>query len=89
MSIVMWLLAGGAVGWAAFAYLRFNQQRGPIVSIIIGAAGGIVGGKIIAPMFTTAAAAPGDFSLSALVFAAAIAAAFIAAGNLVYNQWGV
>jgi hypothetical protein len=33
--------------------------------------------------------APGDFSTPALFFAAAVAAAFLALGNLVYKRWGV
>ena len=89
MNIVMWLLAGGVVGWVAFAYLDFNRQRGVIVSIVIGAAGGLAGGKIVAPMFSAVAAARGNFSLSTLLFAAAIAAAFLVVANLVNNQWGV
>ena len=60
-----------------------------IVSMIIGAAGGLFGGKIVAPMFASAAALPGDFSSSALLYAAAVAAAFLAVGNLVENRWGV
>ena len=89
MNIVLWMLAGSALGWVGYSFLRFNEERGLMVSVIIGAVGGIVGGKLIAPMFTAAAAVPGDFSSSALVFAAAVAAASLAAGNLVYNRWGV
>jgi hypothetical protein len=48
----------------------------------------VVGGNVVAPMFA-AAAAPGDFSFFAVVVAAAIAAAFLAIGNLVHNRWGV
>ena len=86
MNIVLWMLAGGILGWVGYSFLGFNEGRGKMVSIIIGAAGGIFGGKLIAPMFTAAAVVPGDFSASALFFAAALAAAFLAAGNLVYNR---
>jgi len=89
MNIVLWMLAGSALGWVGYSFLRFNEERGLMVSVIIGAVGGIVGGKLIAPMFTAAAAVPADFSSSALVFAALVAAASLAAGNLVYNRWGV
>jgi hypothetical protein len=40
-------------------------------------------------MFSAVQAVPDAFSSSALVFAVAIAAAFLAAGNLIYNKWGV
>jgi uncharacterized membrane protein YeaQ/YmgE (transglycosylase-associated protein family) len=89
MNIVMWILAGGILGWAGFSFLNFNEWRGLKISIAIGAAGGFLGGQFIAPMFAAAAAMPGAFSSSALLFAAAVAAASLAAGNLVYARWGV
>ena len=88
MNIAMWILAGGILGWVGYAFLGFNEERGKVVPILIGAMGGFIGGKLIAPMFT-AALVPGAFSVSALFFAAAVAAAFLAVGNLVYNRWGV
>jgi uncharacterized membrane protein YeaQ/YmgE (transglycosylase-associated protein family) len=88
MNTFLWMLAGGMLGWLGFSFLKINEGRGKIVSIIIGALGGFFGGKVIAPMFT-AAAVPGDFNVSALVFALALAAAFMAIGNLVHNRWGV
>jgi hypothetical protein len=69
--------------------LAFNEERGMTVSMIIGGVGGFLGGKMIAPMFTAAAAVPADFSASALFFAAGVAAAFLAVGNLVHSRWGV
>ena len=89
MNIVMWMLAGGILGWVGCAFLGFNEERGMVVSVIIGTVGGLFGGKLIAPMFTAAAAVPEAFSLSALLFAAAVAAAFVAVGNLVGKRWGV
>jgi len=89
MNIVMWILAGGILGWIGYSYMGFNEGRGMIASFVIGAIGGIVGGKMIAPMFSAAAAVPGDFSASALVVAAAVAAAFLFAGNLIYDRFGV
>lgn len=88
MNVVMSMLAGGILGWVGYSFLGFNEARGRMVSIVIGALGGFFGGQMVAPMFT-AAAAPGDFSLSAMLFAAAFAAAFLAAGNLAHSRWGV
>ena len=86
MNITMWLLAGGILGWFSYLFLGFNEARSMMASIIIGAAGGIVGGKVVAPMFI-AAAVPADFSSSALFFAAAVAATFLAVGNFVSSRW--
>jgi uncharacterized membrane protein YeaQ/YmgE (transglycosylase-associated protein family) len=85
----MWLVAGAALGWIGFTYLRFNEERGPVVSAIIGGIGGVIGGQLIAPMFTAAPAVVGAFSTAALIFAAIVAAAFLAIGNLVSSKWGV
>jgi len=89
MDIVVWILAGGILGWVGFKFLEFNERRGMLVAIIIGAVGGLVGGKLIAPMFASAAAVPNAFSASALVVAALVAAAFLFAGNFVHDRWGV
>lgn len=89
MNIAMWILAGGFLGWAAYSYLNLNVERGVKISIAIGAAGGLIGGKVFAPMFLEPAAVPADFSTAALFIAAIAAAACLYAGNLVYNRWGV
>lgn len=89
MNIVMWILAGGMLGWIGFAVLGYNAERGMKVSVILGAAGGFVGGELIAPMFGGVAVVPGDFSGSALFFAAAAAAVFLFVGNFVHDRWSV
>jgi uncharacterized membrane protein YeaQ/YmgE (transglycosylase-associated protein family) len=89
MNVILWILAGGILGWVAYSYLGFNRAQGVLVSMIIGAVGGLLGGNSIAPIFNAAPAVTGDFSASALFFAAGTAAALLAAGNLAYNRWGV
>jgi uncharacterized membrane protein YeaQ/YmgE (transglycosylase-associated protein family) len=88
MNIAVWMLSGALVGWLGYSVLGFNQARGKMVSMVIGAIGGVVGGNLVAPMFITSSP-PSEFSFPALVFAAAIAAAFLAVGNLMHNRWGV
>lgn len=88
MNIAMWVLAGGILGWAGFTYFGFNQNRSVLVASLIGAAGGFIGGNLVAPLFL-AAAAPAAFSMPALFFAAAVAAGFVFVGNLVSDRWGV
>lgn len=89
MNIIMWVLAGSAIGWAGFALLEFNEKWGMIVSIVIGAMGGFVGGKVLAPMLGAAAAVSGDFSIHALIIAVMSAATCLAIGNLIHNRFGV
>jgi uncharacterized membrane protein YeaQ/YmgE (transglycosylase-associated protein family) len=85
----MWILAGGALGWIGYAYFGYNEDRGMKTSVMIGSAGGFFGGKLIAPMFLAAAAAPADFSVPALFVAALVAAAFLFASSAVHDRWGV
>jgi uncharacterized membrane protein YeaQ/YmgE (transglycosylase-associated protein family) len=87
MNIVMWILAGGILGWASCTYLRYNEGRGVVISAILGAVGGLIGGKLVAPIFLTSASA--DFSIPALFFAAMVATGLLLVGNMIYNRWGV
>ena len=89
MNIVIWALAGALLGWASFSYLNYNEARGKLVSMAIGAVGALVGGNVLAPMFTAAQAVPAAFSSSALVVAAIAAAVSLVVGNLLYARWGV
>lgn len=87
MNVVIWALAGGILGWFAFSVLRFNEARGRLLSITIGAVGGIIGGKEIAPVFTTPIV--GEFHASAMLFALAVAGAFLAISHLLFSRWGL
>jgi uncharacterized membrane protein YeaQ/YmgE (transglycosylase-associated protein family) len=62
MNIAIWILAGGILGWVGYAFLGYNAERAKLVPILIGAAGGFFGGKVVAPMFTAVA----SFSRSAI-----------------------
>ena len=89
MNIAMWVVLGGILGWIGFTILRPNAERGMVVSIIIGAVGGLFGGNVLAPMLGTVADAPNDFSLFSLVIALASAAVCLVIGNLISNRYGV
>ena len=89
MNIVIWMLAGGALGWAAFTVLRINEERGSIASIIIGAIGGVIGGQFLAPMMSSAPAVSGDFNIHALFIAAVSATACLIIGNLIERRFGI
>jgi uncharacterized membrane protein YeaQ/YmgE (transglycosylase-associated protein family) len=89
MELVLWLVAGAVLGWVGIAYLGFNKDRGTIVSVILGAAGGVIGGKLVAPMLVAGAAVPGEFSMAALILVLASSAACLMLGNLVHERYGV
>jgi len=88
MDLILWILAGGALGWIGCSHLGFNAERGVAVSVVIGAVGALIGGKAIAPMFMAATATPNGFSPDALLFAAVAAVACLFAGDRL-QRWGV
>ena len=89
MELVLWVAAGAAIGWLAFTKMGLNEQRGMMVSIILGAIGGVIGGKLVAPMFGAVAAVPGEFSIAGLLVVMTSAVACLLLGNLVHSRFGV
>ena len=89
MNLFIWMLAGAALGWASFAFLDFSEGRGKMASVVIGGFGGVLGGKMIAPMLTAPAAVAGGFSMSSLVIAAVVASVILVVANLVNKRWGI
>jgi uncharacterized membrane protein YeaQ/YmgE (transglycosylase-associated protein family) len=89
MNIAMWILAGGVLGWIGYAYLKANEQRGMVISIVIGMIGGFFGGNVLAPMFGADTGTPNAFSLFPLVIALASAAAILAVSNLLSRRFGM
>ena len=89
MNIIMWMVAGAALGWAGYAVLHFNESRGMLISMIIGVAGGVAGGKLVAPMFGVIHSIPEAFSMAALICALASAAVVLFVGDKVHARFGV
>jgi uncharacterized membrane protein YeaQ/YmgE (transglycosylase-associated protein family) len=89
MQTLVWIVAGALVGWMSYALLRFNTERGVVMSMVIGVVGALIGAKAIAPMFLTAATPPGEVTLPLVVFAAGAAVALAAAADLLNRRFGV
>jgi len=89
MNIMIWLLAGGVAGSVGYSHMRLNEDRGMIVSTIIGVIGGFFGGNVLAPMLGAVADAANSFSLFSLVVALACAAGCLAIGNLLSRRYGI
>lgn len=89
MDIATWILAGAAVGWAGFNFMRFNQDRGLVAAVLLGAAGGFVGGSLLAPAFGYDLVPGGGFNVAALFLAVVTAAALLFAGDRIHRKFGV
>lgn len=89
MNIIMWMLAGAAIGWAGYAVLHYNESRGMLISMAIGVMGGVAGGKLVAPMFGVVESIPEAFSMAALICALASAAVVLFVGDQMHARFGV
>ena len=89
MDTLVCIAAGSLIGWLSYTYWHFNWERGAVVSMVIGAVGALIGSKAIAPMFLSAASAPGDATLPVVVFAAAAAAGVLVLSHMLHQRFGV
>ena len=87
MNVVLWLLAGAAIGWISHSALHLNGARGLIVSAIIGVGGAFFGGHVLAPMFGSEVA--GGFSLLALFVASITALSCAFLSDMLYERFGL
>lgn len=79
MQVVIWLLAGGVVGWLAGLLMR--RRDGLILNVVSGVVGAILGGWFIAPLVGAATIDQGDFTLSSLLVSLAGAVILLAIVN--------
>jgi uncharacterized membrane protein YeaQ/YmgE (transglycosylase-associated protein family) len=89
MNITTWILAGGAIGWLGFSYLGYNAKRGVLISLLIGVAGGWVGGGVFAPLLGGIPVNSGDFNPLSLFVALATAMGCLAVSDMIYKRFGV
>ena len=50
MSILVWLIVGGVVGWLASIIMRTDAQQGILLNVIVGIVGALLAGFIVSPM---------------------------------------
>lgn len=90
MNIAMWILAGGILGWLGFPFIiRANTKRGSVISMVIGAVGGVCGGTVLAPMLGAVTSTPNTFSLFSLGIALASAGGCLIIWELVSSRYSV
>jgi uncharacterized membrane protein YeaQ/YmgE (transglycosylase-associated protein family) len=79
MQVVVWLIAGGVVGWVAG--LLMKRRDGLLLDIIIGIVGSILGGWFIAPFVGVPTIDQGTFTLASLLVSLAGAIILLAIVN--------
>jgi len=83
MNLIIWLIVGGLVGWAASMLMRTDAQQGMLLNIVVGIVGAFIGGWLLAPMFGTGTINQNDFSVGGLVVSLLGAVILLAIVNLV------
>jgi len=89
MSIFLWVLAGSVLGWIAFAFLDMSAGRGLLVSVVIGALGGVLGGQLVAPMLGAVSENPGAFSAATMAIAVMASAGVLLVGHYIYDKFRI
>jgi uncharacterized membrane protein YeaQ/YmgE (transglycosylase-associated protein family) len=79
MNIVIWLVVGGLVGWAASVFMGTNGRQGIVLNVVVGLLGAVVGGWLLEGVFRSGSINQGDFSVPALLvsFLGAIVLLFV------------
>jgi len=65
MNIIIWLVAGGVIGWAAIAIMR--TQEGLLLNIVVGILGAALGGWFLSPLVGVSTINQSNFSAASLV----------------------
>lgn len=82
MSIIIWLVVGGIIGWLASKIMRTDAQQGIILNVVVGIIGAFIGGWLGGMFFGTGTINQGDFSLSGLLMSLVGAIVLLAIVNL-------
>lgn len=82
MSIIVWLIVGGIIGWLASKIMRTDAQQGIFLNVIVGIIGAFIGGWIGGMLGVGGDINQGDFSLSGLLMSLVGAIVLLAIVNL-------
>lgn len=77
---VIWLVAGGLIGWVASMLMR--TPEGILMNVVVGIVGAFIGGWLLSPYFGGGTIDAQDFSLPSLVVSLLGAIILLAAVNL-------
>ena len=83
MNILIWIVAGGLLGWLASIAMKTDAQQGVILNIVIGIIGAFLGGLLLSPIFGAATINQNNFSMLGLLVSFLGAVILLAIVNLV------
>jgi len=81
MNIIIWLVVGGLVGWAASTIMR--TREGILLNVLVGIVGAALGGWLLSPSVGASTINQGNFSIAGLLVSLVGAVILLAIVNLV------
>ncbi|KQW52017.1 MULTISPECIES: GlsB/YeaQ/YmgE family stress response membrane protein [unclassified Roseateles] len=83
MNLIIWLIAGGVIGWVASLLMKTDGEQGVILNVLVGIVGAAIGGWLISPMVGVPSINDGSLSIGALVVSLLGAVVLLAIVNLI------
>lgn len=83
MNLIIWLVAGGLVGWVASLLMHTDGEQGVILNVLVGVVGAAIGGWLISPMVGVATINDGMLSIGSLAVSLLGAIVLLAIVNLI------
>jgi len=65
MNILIWLVVGGLIGWAASVVMRMRESM--LLNVIVGIVGAVLGGWFLSPFVGVSTINQGNFSAPGLI----------------------
>jgi uncharacterized membrane protein YeaQ/YmgE (transglycosylase-associated protein family) len=65
MNIILWLVVGGLIGWAASAIMR--TREGIALNVVVGIVGAALGGWLLTPLVGVSTINQSNFSAASLL----------------------
>ncbi len=84
MNIIIWLVVGGLIGWAASALMR--TQEGVLLNVVVGILGAALGGWVLSPIFGVSTINQSNFSAPSLLVSLLGAVLLLAVVNFVRRR---
>jgi uncharacterized membrane protein YeaQ/YmgE (transglycosylase-associated protein family) len=65
MNIIIWLVVGGLIGWAASTFMR--TREGILLNVVVGIVGAALGGWFLSPLIGVSTINQSNFSAPSLL----------------------
>jgi uncharacterized membrane protein YeaQ/YmgE (transglycosylase-associated protein family) len=88
INFIIWIIAGGVIGWLASLIMKTNSRQGMIADIVVGIVGAFLGGYFLSPLFNISTINESNYSIPALLVSLGGAIILLAISKLFRNVGG-